>query len=185
MEKFFCGKRNEKSIKGSALNDLGNAFIWSAFKYYLRQPTDSYIVYSPVKYWKAQHLINKNFIKGFAFNRKHFHTNIDACIMCALWSNEDADLSHIKIDAFDIKNDILLVNEGKLSIDRIYSLYSQIYYDKRIFDDDVRQGVLIGLNGLEKFDGKIRNKPLYNKNVVGYLIANTSGFDNPDLNSGF
>lgn len=181
----FVAKEMKKSIKGSALNDLGNAFIWSAFKYYLRQPTDSYIVYSPVKYWKAQHLINKNFIKGFAFNRKHFHTNIDACIMCTLWSNEDADLSHIKIDAFDIKNDILLVNEGKLSIDRIYSLYSQIYYDKRIFDDDVRQGVLIGLNGLEKFDGKIRNKPLYNKNVVGYLIANTSGFDNPDLNSGF
>lgn len=185
LKNSFVAKEMKKSIKGSALNDLGNAFIWSAFKYYLRQPTDSYIVYSPVKYWKAQHLINKNFIKGFAFNRKHFHTNIDACIMCTLWSNEDADLSHIKIDAFDIKNDILLVNEGKLSIDRIYSLYSQIYYDKRIFDDDVRQGVLIGLNGLEKFDGKIRNKPLYNKNVVGYLIANTSGFDNPDLNSGF
>ena len=181
----FVAEEMKKSIKGSALNDLGNAFIWSAFKYYLRQPTDSYIVYSPVKYWKAQHLINKNFIKGFAFNRKHFHTNIDACIMCALWSNEDADLSHIKIDAFDIKNNNLLVNEGKLSIDRIYNLYSQIYYDKRIFDDDVRQGVLIGLNGLEKFDGKIRNKPLYNRNVVGYLIANTSGFDNPDLNSGF
>src|SRR5574344_2099200 len=78
----------KKSVKGQALNDLGNVFIWSAFKYYLRQDTDSYIVYSPVKYWKAQKLINKKFLKGFAFNRRYFHTNIDACIMCALWSNE-------------------------------------------------------------------------------------------------
>ncbi len=78
----------KKEVKGTASNDLGNAFIWSGFKYYLRQPTDSYIVYSPVKYWKAQHLIDKRFISGFAYNRRHFHTNIDACIMCAYWSNE-------------------------------------------------------------------------------------------------
>lgn len=184
-KKSFVVEEMRKSVKGSALNDLGNVFIWSAFKYYLRQPTDSYIVYSPVKYWKAQHLINKKFIKGFAFNRRHFHTNISACIMCALWSNEDMNLSHIEISAYDIDNENSLINEKNLSVDRIYSLYSQVYYDKRVFEDDVRQGVLIGLDGLEKFTGKIRNKPLYNKNVVGYMIANTSGFDNPDLNSGF
>ena len=105
--------------------------------------------------------------------------------MCALWTNEDMDLAHIEINAFDIENDDSLVNKGVLSIDRIYSLYSQVYYDKRVFDDDVREGILIGLDGLEKYDGKVRNKPLYNENVVGYMIANTSGFDNPDLNSGF
>lgn len=181
----FVVKEMRKEIKGSALNDLGNAFIWSAFKYYLRQSTDSYVVYSPVKYWKAQHLIDKKFIKGFAFNRKHFHTNIEACIMCALWANEEKDLSHVEINAFDIDNDNSLIDNGILSVDRIYSLYSQVYYDKRVFDDDVREGILIGLDGLEKYDGKVRNKPLYNKNVIGYMIANTSGFDNPDLNSGF
>lgn len=184
-KKSFVVEEMRKEVKGSALNDLGNAFIWSAFKYYLRQPTDSYIVYSPVKYWKAQHLINKKFIKGFAFNRKHFHTKIEACIMCALWANEEMNLTHIEINAYDIDNDNSLVNEGILSVDRIYSLYSQVYYDKRVFEDDIREGVLIGLDGLEKHDGKVRNKPLYNKNVVGYMIANTSGFDNPDLNSGF
>lgn len=175
--------RNE--IKGSALNDLGNAFIWSGFKYYLRQPTDSYIVYSPVKYWKAQHLIDKKFIKGFAFNRKHFHTKIEACIMCAYWSNENEQLSHIELEAFDIDNNNVLVDDGVLPIERIYSLFSKVYYDKRVFKDDIREGILIGLDGLEKSDGKQRNKPLINKNVVGYMIANTSGFDNPDLNSGF
>lgn len=181
----FVVEEMRKDVKGSALNDLGNAFIWSAFKYYLRQPSDSYIVYSPVKYWKAQHLIDKKFIKGFAFNRKHFHTKIEACIMCALWANENINSSHIEINAYDIDNDNSLVSDGVLSVDRIYSLYSQVYYDKRVFVDDIRDGILIGLDGLEKNDGKIRNKPLYNKNVVGYMIANTSGFDNPDLNSGF
>lgn len=184
-KKSFVVDEMRTEIKGSALNDLGNAFIWSAFKYYLRQPTDSYIVYSPVKYWKIQHLINKKFVKGFAFNRKHFHTKIEACIMCALWTNEDMDLTHIEIEAFDIDNNNSLISDGILPIDKIYNLYSQIYYDKRVFDDDIREGVLIGLNGLEKYDGKVRNKPLYNKNVVGYLVANTSGFDHPDLNSGF
>lgn len=180
----YVVKEMRKEVKGSVLNDLGNAFIWSAFKYYLRQPTDSYIVYSPVKYWKAQHLINKRFIKGFAFNRKHFHTTIEACIMCALWSNEDEIISSVKINAFDINNNSL-INDGLLSVDRIYSLYSQVYYDKRVFDNDSREGILIGLDGLEKHDGKIRNKPLYNENVVGYLVANNSGFDNPDLNASF
>src|SRR5699024_11847033 len=36
------------------LRDLTNLFIWSAFKYYLRQPTDSYVVFSPSKYFKSQ-----------------------------------------------------------------------------------------------------------------------------------
>lgn len=34
---------------------MGNVFIWTAFEHYLRQPTDSYILFSPVKYWKAQY----------------------------------------------------------------------------------------------------------------------------------
>ena len=173
----------KKEIKGAATNDLGNAFIWSAFKYYLRQPTDSYVVYSPCKYWKAQHLINKEFIDGFAFNRKHFHTNIEACIMVALWANIDRKIEHIQLNGYDI-NGNKLVNYPSLPINKIHSLYSKVYYDKRSFNDDEKNGILIGLNGLEKEGGKQRNKPTYNKNIIGYLIANTSGFDNPDLNGG-
>ena len=45
----------KNKTKGSPSNDIGNAFIWSGFKYYLRQPTDSYIIFSLIKYWKAQH----------------------------------------------------------------------------------------------------------------------------------
>lgn len=181
----FVLKEMKKEVTGSALNDIGNAFIWSGFKYYLRQPNDSYVVFSPVKYWKAQHLINKEFMGGFAFNRKHFHTNIDACIMVALWSNKDSDITSLSIRGYDIDTESnTLVDYGYLPVVRINSLYSKVYYDKRSFSDDKVKCILIGLDGLEKIGGKHRNKPLSNSNIIGYLIANTSGFDQPDLNSG-
>ena len=49
-KKSFVVFNMKKEIKGVATNELSNAFIWSAFKYYLRQPTDAYIVFSPIKY---------------------------------------------------------------------------------------------------------------------------------------
>lgn len=179
----FVIQEMKKEVKGTASNDLGNAFIWSAFKYYLRQPTDSYIVYSPVKYWKAQHLISKKFLNGFAFNRRHFHTNIDACIMVALWSNED-DLKTTSFDlqAFNIDKE-QIKNEGNIKIERIFNSYSEKYFDTRKFIDD-ENSVLCELNGKEISSGKkIRIKPLFNENIVGYMAVYSSGFDNPDLHS--
>ncbi len=180
-KKSFVVEEMKKEISGTATNDLGNAFIWSAFKYYLRQNTDSYIVYSPVKYWKAQHLINKRFIRGFAFNRKHFHTNIQACIMCALWSNEDDTITEkLQLDAFDIV-DNELVSSGVLDVDKIHSTYSQKYFDKRRFPDDVSGSVLCEKNGTEKTStNSIRVKPILNLNIIGYMAVYSSGFDNPD-----
>lgn len=178
-------KEMEKEVKGTARNDLGNVFIWSAFKYYLRQPTDSYIVYSPVKYWKAQHLINKKFLGGFAFNRKHFHTNIAATIMVALWSNEDnKELDNFNIDAYDINAADELVYVRKLPIKKILTSFSKQYYDKRTFMDDKTDGILCDANGLERLSKKtIRCTPTYNDNIIGYMVVYTSGFDNPDLHS--
>lgn len=175
----------KKEVKGTVSNDLGNAFIWSAFKYYLRQPTDSYIVYSPVKYWKAQHLIDRKFLGGFAFNRKHFHTNIDACIMVALWSNEEGADKEIEISAFDIEpSSGELIFCGDLPIKQIFSTYSQVYYDKRNISSEERVGVLVGLDGAEKKGGGVlRSKPAYSADVLGYMVAHSSGFDNPDLHS--
>ena len=176
-------KEMKKEVKGTALNDLGNVFIWSAFKYYLRQPTDSYIVYSPVKYWKAQHLINKRFLGGFAFNRKHFHTNIAATIMVAFWSNEE----DVKLDCFEIEGyDIDSANEleyiGKLPIKKIHSQFSEQYFDKRkIHYDMINNGILCSKDGTERIERrKDYLKPRYNKNIIGYMGVYSSGFDNPD-----
>lgn len=180
----FVVQAMKKEIRGAGTNDLGNAFIWSAFKYYLRQPTDSYVVYSPVKYWKVQHLIDKKFLRGFAFNRRHFHTNIDATTMVALWSNEqEMALNKIYIDAVDIdttKN--MLVSYGNLPVEKIHKKFSEYYYDKRAIISDTNDGILSGLNGLEADDSiKRRIAPVYNSNIVGYMAVESSGFDNPDL----
>lgn len=179
----FVVQNMKKEIKGTATNDLGNAFIWSAFKYYLRQDTDSYIVYSPVKYWKAQHLINKEFLGGFAFNRRHFHTNIDACVSCIWWKNKESLNDKIILKAFDIKNDTLLP-EKDLPVKRLFSLYSQHYYEKTTFKEYSDDGILIGLNGREAGDEvKKRIKPIYSSEMLGYLVADSIGFDNPDAKS--
>lgn len=182
-KKSFLVTEMRKEVKGSALNDLGNIFIWSAFKYYLRQPTDSYIVYSPVKYWKAQHLINNEFIDGFAFNRKHFHTNIDAMIMSALWGKEQKEINSISLQAFDIDKEGKLKKEETVIITKTYKKFSECYYDKRTFEEDMFDGILTGLNGLEPSEQKIRIKPRFNTNIIGYLVADSVGFDNPDAKS--
>ena len=180
----FIVNEMKKEITGPAINDLGNAFIWSAFKFYLRQPTDSYIVFSPVKYWKAQHLIDRKFLGGFAFNRRHFHTNIDACIMIALWSYENAKIDEINLDGFDIDNESLIKYSKQIPVKRIYTNFSKIYYDKRTFYDDEKTGILLAHNGLEASDSvKKRLIPIYNKNILAYLVVDGANFDNPDLHS--
>lgn len=182
-KKYDVFKEMKKEVKGTALNDLGNVFIWSAFKYYLRQPTDSYIVYSPVKYWKAQHLISKRFLGGFAFNRKHFHTNIAATIMVALWSNEDdKELDNFNIAAYDINADTNLNYVVDLPIKKIHSSYSQQYFDKRTFPEDkINEGILCSKDGTERLvSNTIRIKPILNPNILGYMAVYSSGFDNPD-----
>lgn len=176
--------KKDPKVKGNASGDLGNAFIWSAFKYYLRQPTDSYIVFSPVKYWKVQHIIDKKLISGFAFNRRHFHTNIDACIMVALWSNEDdGTIKEFNLKAFNIEKE-KLTNDGLIKISRIYTRYSEKYYDKRKFENDMLDGICCEFNGKECYKEKVRVEKKYNINIIGYLTVDTSGFDNPDAHSG-
>ena len=181
-KKSFLTQEMKKEVRGTVSNDLGNIFIWSAFRYYLRQPTDSYIVFSPVKYWKVQHLINKKFLDGYAFNRRHFHTNIDACIMCALWSNENSSIKEFILKGLDINEKTkMFCDVVKLPIKKINSLYSDFYTDKRSFDND-EKGICLGLDGLET-SNESRINPIYNSNLLGYMIAGSSGFDKPDLES--
>lgn len=179
----YLAKEMKQTVGGQTSNDLGNVFIWSAFKYYLRQPTDSYIVYSPVKYWKVQHLIDKKFLGGFAFNRRWFHTNIDACIMCAYWSNEDSNVDELNLFGFDWDDKKQsLIDAGIIPVRRVYNLISSMY-DTRTYDSD-ETGIACDLSGSEAVGRKIYVKPLYNKNIIGFLCANGAGFDNPDLDSG-
>ena len=179
-KKSFVADEMKKEIKGAALNDLANLFIWSAFKYYLKKTEDTYIVFSPIKYWKAHKLIKQKFGNGFAFNRRHFHTKIDACISCISWKNIKDNKTEFDLEAFNIVEN-KLYNEGKISVKQINNTISK-YYDKRKFDD-LTDGIATELNGIESKKEKINVIKKYNPNIIGYVIANGTGFDNPDLNS--
>jgi len=183
-KKSYVVQAMKKETSGTASNEMANAFIWSAFKYYLRQDTDSYIVFSPVKYWKAQHLIEKEFLDGFAFNRKHFHTNTEACIMCALWSNKQKSVKGLSLKAIDIDKNTqkLMPCKKKLKVEQFYRKFSNEYFDKRVFPDDTRDAIVVGLDGIERSKTD-RLKPIFNENILGYMAVYSSGFDNPDLHA--
>jgi len=103
--------------------------------------------------------------------------------MVAFWSNENDFVNEkLSIKAYNIV-DNKLVCEKDLNVRKIHTIYSKVYYDKRTLPTDTKTSVLIGLDGLEKNSGKLRNTPYFSGDIIGYLVANTSGFDNPDLNS--
>ena len=163
-KKSYVVTEMKKEIKGRAVSDLANVFIWSAFKYYLRQPTDSYIVFSPLKYWKSQKLITKEFVKGFAFNRKFFHTNVEACISCIYWKNKEKDYSKIELEAYNIVDD-KIVYEGNLAVNKMETLISA-YYDKREDKNDVLEGIACELNGKENIRNNVTAIKKYNPNII-------------------
>lgn len=180
-KKSYVLEEMKKEIKGATTNELSNAFIWSAFKYYLKKSEDAYIVFSPIKYWKVQKLISKEFCNGFAFNRRHFHTKTEACVTCIKWKNKESLISSLKLDAYDIIENKLFY-EKKIKVEQIQNFISK-YYDKRKFDNDKTNGIAIESDGTESYKKMIRIIKKYNSNIIGYLVATSSGFDNPDLNS--
>ena len=62
-------------------------------------------------------------------------------------------------------------------------MYSKTYYDKRTFPDDTENGVLLQHDGGLAVNQKMRIKPLFNNNIMGYLVVDGPGFDNPDLHA--
>ena len=90
----FITREMKKEIKGRATNDLANKFIWSGFNWFF----DYYVVYSPIKYWKSQHLVDKKFLEGSIVNRADFHAT-EGGISVIAWKNEDVDNEHIILQA--------------------------------------------------------------------------------------
>lgn len=74
-----------KFSKKNANRELANMFIWKAFNII---KTDYYILYSPIKYWKSQHIIDKKFIDGHCCNRANFNAST-GCITLMYWENKD------------------------------------------------------------------------------------------------
>lgn len=163
-------------VKNAAANELSNLFIWSAFKYYLRQSTDSYVVFSPIWYFKTIGLIHKMFIDGYIFNRKYFHATTSV-ISCVLWSNEYADIKDVyNLHIYDIDETGNVVCIGDTKIKTVMSRISA-YNDRRKFIEDTIDGTVCNSDGSEAYDWAKNKKTFaaYNSNIIGYIV--TKGFN--------
>ena len=199
----FVTMQAKQELKGARSNDMSNVFIWSAFHYYLRQSTDSAIIFSPLKYWKlGEDWFDFKAGKAFAFNRKYFHAVRQMVNGCVLWFNELANPTDnggdtLKLVAYDIVDaEAPNYDTGELNIidedvvaKRIHSNFSQSYYDETIEPNDVIQqkekpyplhpdAIWSAFNGREGRDKRLSVNSKYNDNIIGYLTAQASTYEN-------
>lgn len=174
---MFVASEARKDLKGARSNDIANLFIWSAFKYYLRQSSDSYVVFSPIKYWKTDHVLDKKFSRGVIFNRKHFHAT-DAAISCILWENiTDINLEDLTFSVYDIESNELVLSLENYHVKKCHNMPSK-NYDRSKDKNDKEDGVCCEFDGTERFKKtSLREKKLYNPNIVGYIKAKSFYFD--------
>lgn len=96
--KNYVTIKMKEVVSGPAVNELVNKFIWSGFKWYF----DYYTLYSPIKYWKSQHLISKHCLEGIFVNRKDFHASPGA-ISIISWVNKDSTYDALNLSGVLVK----------------------------------------------------------------------------------
>lgn len=173
FKKVALPKLNEQ--RGAA-RESSNLFIWSGFHYYLRQPTDSYIVFSPVKYFKNVGLPKKQMIVGFAFNKAYFHAS-SSVISCILWSNINDIVTtkwHLTTYDKDKDTDTVIPCSDCPSIEIKLSKCSVAgFNDKRSFTDDIATNTVCNSDGTELIGWSHKMKSsIYNDNIIAYMAAN-------------
>lgn len=89
----------DPKIKGAMKNELSIKFIWSAWNIFT---PNEYILYSPIKYWKINHIFDKKYYGGFITDKKDYNANYNAGLPIINWSNEDAN------------NEVLNLENGKI-----------------------------------------------------------------------
>ena len=166
----YVTKEMKSEVKGVATNELANQFIWSGFKYYLRQATDSYIVFSPIKYWKQYDFCKALPVKAFLFNRMYFHATASS-ISCILWTNEPSDTEEIAASIYDIKDENVVFVKH-INLRKCHQPASK-NYSKMSFNDNEISKLWCAKDGTEAFDKEIRVKSYRNKDIIGYLEADS------------
>jgi hypothetical protein len=168
-------KLNNSNV--SSAREITNLFIWSGLKYYLRQPTDSYILFSPVKYFKSIGLVNKYFRDGFLCNRQHFHAS-PSSISVIWWQNQEKKKDHFTFPAFDIdNNDTKDITDDKvidINIDVEVKKVNDTFlplFEKREFNNDIGTNVWCESDGIEAKNRKCNGKSIFNENILGYMTA--------------
>jgi hypothetical protein len=90
--------------------------------------------------------------------------------------------SEFTLSGYDIVDDMLVEESTKMPVKKIFASYSSEYYDKRPILDENKKGILCELKGTEKAEGRNKNRAS-GGDILGYMVAHSSGFDNPDLDS--
>lgn len=159
----------------STARDLTNRFIWSGFKYYLRYPSDSYVLFSPIKYWKTLGLADREFIDGFLFNRSHFHAS-PSSIACVLWGNKTEHIESIKVLAVDIdaNSDLRPLHEIKIS--KAHKTFEP-FFSRTVLPSDVATHVYCESNGEETTGRKCDGTSYTGEDIIAYQRTDSFGVD--------
>lgn len=189
--KELIKEQSEKKLYNDKVsNDLANLFIWSGFKHYLTSPVDSYILFSPLKYWRNQGLVEKKFKDGFICNKKHFHAS-GGVIGCLWWKNIDDKPTQLNLPILDIKdNKVQKIIPPNIPLDQNRNVFIKqasvnlsTYYDKTKEEGDLIEGIICETNGTERLTHKKGDlKPKFNKNIIAYLMANNFAPDPKNIN---
>lgn len=151
-----------------AERDVANRFIWSAFNFYMKKASDSYIVFSPIKYWKSVGLCDRKFISGFIFNRKYFHATASA-ISCIAWGNEQDKLSEIDVPVFDVEDERTLFVKN-IKIKQCKNTFKEFVSNIKK-ESDVQTHIFSKTDGYETAESKYKTYSLAGEDIVGYLVT--------------
>ena len=163
MEEMSKVKDQFQNSNISTVRDLTNQFVWSGFKYYLRQETDAYILLSPCKWWKSCGIANYRFEKGFLFNREFFHAH-ESAITCIYWSNIKEEKETISLTAIADATNVDATEE--IEIRKCYNTFSN-YYEKNVVG--VKSDIFCESSGYETLGRKCDGQSLYSEEIIGYL----------------
>lgn len=154
----------------STARDLANQFIWSGFYYYMRHETDSYIIFSPIKYWKSLGIINCKYESGYLFNRNYFHATASS-ISCILWTNKMENVEKITLPAFDIDDNNAVNYIKNVTLKKAHTTFEGIY-DRRRMLTDTPDGIYCLGDGTEAIDKKCDGTSYYSKDIIAFAHIN-------------
>lgn len=180
-ESYVFGEMNKvkntfKNSNISTVRDTANRFIWSGFKYYLRQDTDSYVLFSPVKYFKSLGIFadaDKRFAKGYMFNRKHFHASASS-IGCILWTyGSSNDAIPFNFEIFDIVDE-KLVNLGVMTIKTVNTTLSA---SNTKYIGKLEGTISSDRHGYEAIGKKCETSIYIDDEVIGYFCPVSASYN--------
>lgn len=159
----------------STARDILNQFVWSARKWYLRQESDSYVLFCPAKAWKTLGLLDLHFGGGFLFNRKHFHASASS-VMCCLWENVPESVESIGLEAWDIQVDRSLCYLGMKTLKKAHTTLEPLFDRTSKLTDSV-WNVYCETDGTQTTGRKCDGKSYTGEDIIGYLRTDSFGID--------